>query len=264
MPGAMAPPRRKGPALYELLGSRPVNKPGGSRAPIEDTSEPEEDSAFGIKPGRSIRVPVGYLFFAIAALIALIIGGYMLGYHQRDRIAEQERLRMLTSDDPDSGGFVSDTSGRGSTITDPLNQSRNPRSTDTARTPNQGNTGGQSGNQTGSRTGSPLPNVWFVRDGVADPRETGRNYFMLATNYPWDEAEKAALFLGQNGIGTVVFPSSRSNRWNVCTRQGFTGGTFRDQEAQELVDRIKQLGQRYRSEERGATDFDDLYPALYN
>lgn len=254
----MAPPRRKGPALYELLGTRPVNKPGGSRAPVEDPVDPDEDSAFGIKPGRSIRLPVGYLFFAIAGVIALIIAGYMFGYHQRDRVAEQERLRMLTGENPGSGGG-------GSGITDPLNSgSSSQRGSNTSGSSNQGGSGSTPQNQTGSRTGSPLTNVWFVRDGVSDPRERGRNYFMLATNYPWDEAERAALFLGRNGVGTVVYPSSRSGRWNLSTRRGFEGGTFRDSEAQALVEEIKRLGRQFRSQERGATDFDDLYPALYN
>jgi len=255
----MASPRRKGPALYELLGSRPINKPGGSRAPVEDSLEPEEDSAFGIKPGRSIRLPVGYLFFAIAGVIALIIAGYMFGYHQRDRVAEQERMRMLTGENPDSGA------PQGSSIADPLNQSSGSRGgTNAGEQRSQSGSGSTPRNQSGSRTGSSLNNVWFVRDGVADPRERGRNYFMLATNYPWDEAERAALFLGRNGVGTVVYPSNRSDRWNLSTRQGFEGGTFRDAEAQALVDEIKRLGRQYRSDERGATDFDDLYPALYN
>lgn len=247
--------RRKNPALYELLGSRPINKPGAGRPPVADPIEDEEDSAFGIKPGRTIRVPMGYLFFAIAGVIALIFGGYMLGYAQRDRLAEQDKLRALTSDDPDGTG--------GGSIADPLNRGGSEQNT-----PNRSGAGGSTqqvnnngSTQNPSRTGSPLENVWFVRDGVRDPRETGLNYFILATNYPWDEAERAALYLGQNGVGAVVYPSSRSDRWNLSTRRGFEGGTFRDQEAQDLVERIKQIGERFQSTERGATDFDDLYPA---
>ncbi len=247
--------RRKNPALYELLGSRPINKPGAGRPPVADPIEDEEDSAFGIKPGRTIRVPMGYLFFAIAGVIALIFGGYMLGYAQRDRLAEQDKLRALTSDDPDGTG--------GGSIADPLNRGGSEQNT-----PNRSNVGGSTqqvnnngSTQNPSRTGSPLENVWFVRDGVRDPRETGLNYFILATNYPWDEAERAALYLGQNGVGAVVYPSSRSDRWNLSTRRGFEGGTFRDQEAQDLVERIKQIGEWFQSTERGATDFDDLYPA---
>lgn len=248
--------RRKNPALYELLGSRPINKPGGTRAPDEDPIEDEEDSAFGIKPGRTIRIPVGYLFFAIAGVIALIFGGYMLGYAQRDRLAEQEKLRALTSDDPDGGA--------GGAIADPLN-----RGTSEQTTPSRPNAGGSTqpvntnsgATSNPSRTGSPLENVWFVRDGVRDPRESGLNYFILATNYPWDEAERAALYLGRNGVAAVVYPSSRADRWNLSTRRGFEGGTFRDREAQDLVERIREIGERFQSTERGATDFDDLYPA---
>lgn len=251
--------RRKNPALYELLGTRPINTPGSSRQPVNDPVVDDEDSAFGIKPGRTIRLPVGYLFFAIAGVIALIFGGYMLGYHQRDRLAEQERLRLLTAD---PGG-----SGSEAVISDPLTAGRSGGSersgaggsTDAATRPSPPDRTTRPSEA--SRTGSALPNVWLVRDGVRDPRETGRNYFILATNYPWDEAEKAALFLGRNGVGAVVYPSSRSNRWNLSTRQGFEGGTFRDAEAQALVARIKEIGQRYESQERGATDFDDLYPA---
>ncbi|MFB3430349.1 MAG: hypothetical protein ABL309_05475 [Phycisphaerales bacterium] len=252
--------RRKNPALYELLGSRPINKPGAGRPPVEDPIEDQEDSAFGIKPGRTIRVPVGYLFFAIAGVIALIFGGYMLGYAQRDRIAEQEKLRALTSDDPDGGG--------GGAIADPLNRGSSEQNTSGRSNTGRQNTGGSTqpvnnSNPTPSpsRTGSPLENVWFVRDGVRDPRESGLNYFILATNYPWDEAERAALYLGRNGVAAVVYPSSRANRWNLSTRRGFEGGTFRDREAQDLVERIKQIGERFQSTERGATDFDDLYPA---
>ncbi len=252
--------RRKNPALYELLGSRPINKPGSSHAPVSDPIVDDEDSAFGIKPGRTIRVPMGYLFFAIAGVIALIFGGYMLGYHQRDRLAEQDRLRMLTNE---SG------SGSENTITDPLanNGSNAPSNSGNASSSGAGGASGSGGSQpqpprnTGGQTGSPLQNVWFVRDGVRDPRQSGLNYFILATNYPWDEAEKAALYLGQNGVGAVVYPSSRSNRWNLSTRQGFEGGTYRDAEAQALVRQIKDIGRQYQTVERGATDFDDLYPA---
>lgn len=240
--------------MYELLGSRPVNKPGMARPVVEDPHEEAEDSAFGIKPGRSIRLPVGYLFFAIAGVIALIIGGYMLGYSQRDRLAEQERMRYLTSG-------TSDPITNGGAIADPLagNRATTPRgsSSDTRRPTNPAA-------QTGLQTGSPLANVWFVREGVTDPRERGRNYFILATNYPWNEAEKAALFLGRNGVPAVVYPSRRADRWNLSTRQGFEGGSFREAEAQALVSRIKAIGKDYRATERGATDFDDLYPARFD
>ena len=254
--------RRKNPALYELLGSRPINTPGPGRPPVEDTLEDEEDSAFGIKPGKTIRIPVGYLFFAIAGVIALIFGGYMLGYSQRDRIAEQEKLRALTSEDPGGSG--------GGAIADPLNRTNGEQGTPGGSNGGNSSTGNPTPpadggtTETPASTRSPLANVWFVRDGVRDPRETGRNYFILATNYPWDEAERAALFLGRNDVAAVVYPNNRANRWDLSTRQGFEGGTFRDREAQDLVDRIKQIGAQFRSTERGATDFGDLYPARLN
>ncbi len=208
--------RRNSRALYELVSDRATPVPGAPRRPT--ISEPAEDDGGGVlrllSPGRVLRIPIGYLLFAVAGAIVLVIAAYVIGYDQREREYDRQAARELASafegmEDParardrgatataDGANAIAGTDGGGGAAVTPRPEP--------------------------APTGSTLPNVWLVGEGVPDPREPGLNYFVLASTIPRAEAERLARFVGERGIGVVVLPR-RAGNGQVTPRRGFAGG----------------------------------------
>jgi len=101
--------------------------------------------------------------------------------------------------------------------------------------------------------------VFFVSEDVPDPRETGRNYRVLASNFPESAAREIALFLGERGIGMVVVPSGRGG-YAVTTLRGTTREEHRNRGQLRLAieDAVRRIGREYEAQ-GGSTDFSDAY-----
>ncbi len=256
--------RRKGPALIELVQGRDVARsapishvptapisprpaprpmPEGRPAPAPPPP-PSLDAAPGSlfpAAGSSIRVPVGYLFLALALAFALVIAGYFAGYARRGAI---EKARDATSQAPIPGPED-----------DPLNRPlANPP--ETAAKP-----AGQAQANTATKK-TPVSPSGAARPSD-DPRTPGLNYFILADRISPEEAQKAADFLNSRGVAaTVTFSNNAKFRRVVATR-GFAGADVNGPEATRLKADAARIGSVYKTQERGPVDFAKPYPEKF-
>ncbi len=199
---------------------------------------------------RTLRIPVGYVIIAVGLAFVLAVVGYLVGYNRRDAIAkaDQERQRInnaqLDMVDPlnaPTGGPVgtkaASTNPPVQPVTRPPQQAAPPRQA----------TGGQQ----------------EVPAGLdRDPRVVGMNYWVIARLGP-DEARRAAAFLMANGV-TVAIVETNSERFReIIAAAGFEG-SGNSPEAARLKSRVLELGRLYRVQEKGPTDFSDMYARKYS
>jgi len=242
--------RRRGPALYELVRVRQRGGPFAEGQPAYASNADEETED---RPGRwwtggrTIRLPVGYILVAIGLAVSLFFGGYLLGYAVRDREIRADRSESARDDlagitdptlegVPESPGLIDDLSG----------------ASDTA-----------GGGRDSARAGAgPRENPLFVDDWMADPRESGMNYFIVATQPP-EEGNRIASFLADSGLEVARLPVDNRGLAIVVVLEPFAPGEVGSARARRLEARIKRLGREDNRDFGGATDFESAYMKKY-
>lgn len=293
----MAQPRRDAPALYELIGSRtrhapmprrveepvaPAVEPKVAPAPVRPEPADEADDRGPILgPGRAIRMPVGYFFFVAAAVIAVGVGGYLLGYQHRD--AEHEEARrgavpepLLPITDPLNepgvgvGGIAGVDQARPNRPGSNAGGSVQGSAAGDARASGAGRPGTAAGTANtgdparpgivggpGVRDGVGFPGVTVVSRETPDPRERGLNYAVIAS-LGEERALLAARYLAGRGVEVVVVPG-QNGRFDIVSRAGFAGGAYKERAGRSLETRIREIGRAFRQEHGGPTDFSDMW-----
>lgn len=248
-PAAPAPPALAAPSV-----------PRAAPAPSASTGASESKGGDWFSPGRSIRVPVGYLIPLVLLAAALLVGAYATGYQARK--AEDRRVQ--------SAAAAREMMG----LVDPLNEPPPPQTRRAAETPTRSTAVPvtQSPSRTASTSGtqprrteapSALPTQPAKQGGVLtvtgkgdDPRQPGLNYLIAAT-LPPDEALKAANFLNSRGLEIAVVPADNpSLRW-VVVLQGVAAKDLGGSAARGLEQRLQVLGREYRQVLKGPTVFND-------
>ena len=240
--------KRRGPALYELVRVRPRGGPFSEGQPQYTAKDEEAETSEGAwwKGSRIIRLPVGYVFLAIGLGIALMFGGYFVGYAVRNREIEAAATREAREDlagisdptlrnVPEAEGLLRGFE-EGAPSEKPAREPRNP-------------------------DGS-LPNPYLIDDWTDDPRTSGMNYFIVATQPP-DEANEAAAFLAGRGLEVVRLPVDNRGLAIVVVLEPFAPGEVGSIRARQLEARIKRLGREYRRDHGGGTDFESAYMKKY-
>lgn len=226
--------------------------------------------------GRTLRVPLGWVFVAAALLVGLCWLAYEGGFR---RGSSSEREKRIVAQGPIVGPEQDPLNARPAAPKPIEAQSKPPAAGTLPGSPSGGNQpaaagkpGGTAKPQTGGPT-KPLPSPGassatqaaptqtapqpFVTG--ADPRTAGMNYFVLA-RLPQDEAEKAAAYLSKNGVAAAVVPSDNPKFQHVITTRGFVGSDLNGPEASRLKSEIRRIGRAFKAETKGPTDFADLYP----
>jgi hypothetical protein len=256
------------PALYEMMRSRPTATPNDAapvvRAPAsvpapepvafdsEDLApvQPSPTAAAIVdllRPGRTLRLPVGYVFLGVAALIALVLVAYVIGNRQghnaRDaELAENFGSPMITP-----------------RVNDPLTLEAQEPSPDGGGSalPGSGSRGGGSGTpRTAANSAS-----WGPVEPKGDPRQKGVNYFILAETTP-QGALRLAEFCRANGLESYVVAGKNARR-RVIAFPGYQGSRL-DPAVKALEDRIHAIGDKYKTESKGETNMRDAYPSRYD
>ncbi len=235
--------------MYELIrdkprvrvpvdGDRPAREPS---APVAGAGAPQIFSG----AGRSIRVPMGYVFLAVAAGIALLFVGFFIGHSRANSKALADRRAQ-------SAALLEDS------VADPLAElgSRvNPQANQPPVNSPVRPAGG------GSPTTQPDAGRASAAVGL-DPRAPGLNYFICA-RLREPEAIRAAEFLSANGVAAAVTPADNPTLRLVVATRGFTREEMRGGEAAGLRARITSLGRIYKDQQKGPTNFHDVYPEKY-
>lgn len=259
---------RNAPALYELMGSgtrtpvSPVVRPAKptkqpkppkpekvrpKRRSLDDAGPPpdpapadpvSEERFLGLRPGSVIRVPVGYIFFALAIFIGAVVGAYIIGHQQAENAFTAQRELEAARDLPVE------------TLGDlPVNRGLIPADPRPATTSANRSATVSAGTSAAGRAYGP---------DDAEPRQLGMNYYILAS-LPEAEADKAARFLAERGIDTLRTAPSRSGLCAVIALEAFPPNTLGSDRAQEFQQSIKRLGRLFRREHDGANDFSGMY-----
>ncbi|QNN24218.1 hypothetical protein HED60_18725 [Planctomycetales bacterium ZRK34] len=99
--------------------------------------------------------------------------------------------------------------------------------------------------------------------GEADPREPGLNYFRL-TSIPASASEVVEIldFLKSHGVDAAAIPINNGRSVKIVALRGFAN-PLSDPDARAFAEQLKKLGRRWKSQERGSSDWKDLYPEKY-
>lgn len=237
--------RRSSPALYELIRHR-----GGERVPPAHHREPEVEmhdpiapSGSWLRPGRSVQMPVGYLFVGVALVLGLMIVTYMIAFErgiQSERYAFEEAYGVSPADN------------RTGPLLDPLTQS--------------GEASRTSGRQsTEPRSRPPEGGVAATGDWgpiASDPRQRGRAYFILAETTE-NGAARLAEFCRDNGLEAYVVSGHNVRLRRVIVLPGFTPDRTTSPEAGQLRQRIHDIGRTWTQAGLGRWDYHEAYLSVY-
>ena len=260
---------KRGPALYELIRDR--SRPE-SRAPVEHAAptrstptETDDDvrAPAWLSPGRTVRVPMGYFFFAIGLVLIVGWGGYAIGYRhaertweanrKRDAAAQLNELRDPILDAPLNTGLITPNEQSDQNTNDVERETDPPKPTPAPAT--------LANRQLSS-------GVYLVEEigGPGEPRTRGMNYYQLMSSPNREEVMRAAEFLVDNGIEVAMITVRRNNSrpsYTIQALKPFPGSTLRGAEASRYMDQLKQLGRVYKKDHRGV-DFESTLAVKFN
>ena len=236
---------------------RPAPSPGGGAA-----------SGGGLSwwqmGARTVRIPIGYVIVAGGLALALAVGTYLIGYSRAEANAESERRRVLQNEldmvDPlnsPSGALASPQTTQNA----PLGGAAPTQTATRPPQPNQGTSTQQApptGGQRQQAAPGPAPGAGALE---RDPRVPGLNYWVIARLGP-DEARRAASYLQASGVDVAVVETNSDKFREVIASAGFEGLSSPD--AARLKSRILELGRMYRVQEKGPTDFSDMYARKFS
>jgi len=260
---------RDTPALFELVRSSGIKRPASAPRenplipPAPVTSAPSEkpqqnpihsqkttktNAATGaaspaptdesVALGRTIRLPLGYVFVAVMAMILLLIVAYSVGF-ARGHAALKSPENAEKATDSRSSGTRNNVNQ--ASVADPANVSENPSP------PSKVNSDRSTTNAlTNPRALAPARTV--------DTRVPGLNY-IIVERFSLQEADLVADFLAGHGIDVMVLPANNRNLREVIVRQGYNGW-LSNAAGQQMFSRIKDLGREWRSRQNGSKNFD--------
>jgi hypothetical protein len=231
------------PALYELIRRRSEEQSDAPARPMPqarvqepapravaprgegDSTDHEPVLGDLIAPGRSIRVPVGYLFVGAAAIVALAVLAYVVGHSSGEGHAKAVLDQQAVDE------FNAENAGK--SMSDPL------VSAPTRVKPTKG--------------ANPAPNAGASKETArgqagsieSDPREVGTNYYYLVyTDRP--KAIEFADFCRENGLDAYVVQGDNPELRRVMVMPGFAAGQSSLPEFRQLRERIEQVITRWK------------------
>ncbi len=234
--------RRGGPVPYELLGqARGLPTPSGD-ARSEGTGFDGSASGGTWGPGRTVRMPVGWVPLAVVGMTLVAVLAYIWGFSRGQYDARLEAGRAL------------EASMASRSIDDPLAVPRVP----------EGPAGGGAPASQTSDAADPGRESGGVLAALesGDPRRAGLNYFVLAHATP-ATAPELATFCRERGLEARVVDDHNGVARKVVVVPGYVDGERRSDRIQALEQRIVEVGLAWKSHRRGNADFSGYYPELH-
>lgn len=229
--------RSGNPALYELIRTRPSGaisappevRPG--KDPVAPSGAHDQPWLMWLTPGRSVRVPVGYLLLGIAGVMALICVSYMVGSSRGSAYLEEqlEQRRREQYAAADIGQQV---------VEPPIsaNRATNGRSTSPAPA-NRGNPAADPGLSSG--VAGPVK---------SDPRQVGINYYRLVGQLPETNATGVANFCRQHGLEAYAVREDNGRSFKVIVLPGLKAGEFDSELGVRLKAAIENVRRKWMSQ----------------
>jgi hypothetical protein len=207
-------------ALYELMGRKRAERPP---APEQKQKQEPPPQSWRNSAGRTVRLPVGYLWLAGAGGILLLVAafstGYMRGHDDATTTLEREWMetRQPTLAVPPPEVELRDPAGRAKPAAGPE------KATATAR----------------PAAGGPGPIL-------SDPREVGINYFILIHTHR-ENAVELARFCRQDGVEAYAVPDRRNRSlYRVLVLPGYARGQRSSEPVRALEQRIADVTRKWK------------------
>jgi hypothetical protein len=225
-------PRKKGPALYEL-----INPEGGETlSPTQDVQpsrrmEDDENLSHNVlTPGRSIRMSIGTIGVFAAVAISLIVISYTIGFNRGEAVASKDYgSRLFQEVDTPSPTNVEQKP----VVQHPPNLRPSVEKTESV--------------QKWGSIGS-------------DPRIAGVHYFILSQTTK-EGAERIASFCREKGLETYAISGDNTRLHRVIALPGFQ--TRNEQGVADLRLIIRGIGQAWAVDDGRGDDLHDAYLSLY-
>lgn len=279
--------RRSDPALYELfmkdispravgasvqppgLKPKPEKEPKPQLEPQEPLQQPEPESKLTeeqeattvaasssdgfswLSPGRSLRVPIGYIFLTIAAVFVVIIGTFIFGHLRGGQDKERE-----------FGDFGPLNKDGGSPIIaqDPMGQDSQPIIMGGGERYAETSTFNDSATGTAGFENSSARSEWGAIE--SDPRQEGYNYYILI-HTTRENARKLAQFCRDERIRAYVVRPGRMNQYQVFVLPGYLRGGSNSAEIIWLKSRLKAVTRKWNLHVNSRDDL-SYYPERYD
>lgn len=240
-------PRKSGPVLLELLKDNPRPTVPGAGVPA---AEPVSGAGMWNWAGRTIRVPAGYIFAAVAVFVAFGLLGYVIGYGRAERVAEADAVRRAQQAVP-AHDPLDDA---------PLNLNlTSPRPEDPAVEPGLSPVVPETGRADAASEAEEAAEPGGDR---APLRQAGLNYYVIVRDLP-AEGDRLVAWLDGRGIPAMTEPVG-GGLVKVIVLEGFARGQASSAQALSYKEHLRELGRRWKREHRGSSDFSDLYLEKYS
>lgn len=245
------------PALYEKMG-RASAGPVGSAPPPRPKMEasPPPASASGanplaslLTPGRTVRLPVGYLLLGGGVMILVIWFAFMLGHNKGEGEARTQFEQSVLDQTGDIGTD-------GSLITlDPLNDQPSAGTQTPGQSPPKTNPKPSAG------TSTAVSGKWGPVVPKTNPCKKGELHFVLAETTE-SGAKALADFCRGKGLETYVISGKNERLRRVVAFPGFVNSAYSSSAVKALEAKIHQVGQVWKATNRSNSDLRDAYPKV--
>ena len=207
---------RKGsqPALYELMGE---DRDQPAEAPPRQPPEPRPT---WLSPGRTLRLPVGYLWLGAAGLVVVLgaafLAGYRRGHSEAQTVAQRDWLATHQPALPLPPPEVA-----------PPPPLPPPAAVEAADGPDE----------------PVAPAAWG--EILSDPRVAGLNYFVLI-HTTMDNAATLAEFCRERGVEAYVVKAKNVSLYRVIALPGYARGERPSQRVRALEHRIEEVARQWK------------------
>jgi hypothetical protein len=262
------------PALYELLrpkGHVRALPPAPSHAP--PPSQPPADLGGFVAggpagPGRNVKIPVGYVYMAIAVVLFVVVLAYVYGFASGERSAkdklDQRRIEELAQQaalpkvDPLKAGETPP-----SIRSEGREEHREPARDGGGARPQRGTPAGDRRGETAPPATPPAhPEQDLGPAPGTDPRVPGLNYFVLAHTSTVG-GQRIVEFCRRHGLDAHLVPDNNGSLRVVIVTPGFASGDRKSPEIAALESRIRAVGIKFRDAGSNNRDFGDAYPMKF-
>lgn len=256
----MQPRKRSKPALYELMKGQRIYSPAQPPPPpaivrSDDDGEDDHSAATSmpaltwldrLRAGHALRIPVGYVFLVIPAVLIIVVIAYMFGFTRGDTGTDEPVI-------PTPGFAVNDPLARPL-----LNEAGKPPANTTR--PSGGNA-----TSTTPKTAALLSiDVSKLGPIESDPRQRGLNYHVLATTHH-EGAMRLATFCRQHGLAAYVVPArGKPSLRQVILLPGFDREALKSEVADQFKRMILDVGQKWDKQEPGSDDLSSFILQRYD
>ncbi len=246
------------PALYEKFRHRtgsmpaPIKTDLGPPTPPVITGAAKPAAPTGgnwFSPGRTIRMPVGYVILSCGLVLGLLVAVYMMGFRGGEKREHAKVAESLSRTAVDSPGLAT---------VDPLidQKQQNGHSvlgsggTPAPGTGTRGNRPSAAANGTTGPVRTAPPSDWGAVMPQKDPRIKGLNYYILMETNE-SGAVRLAEFFRSYGVETYAVPvANKSDRRKVIALPGFDAANLNSKEKKDFEAKIVSIGVRWKAAEK--------------